>query len=69
MIIVTVPRPCFFLPRIESDNVRADGRWHPVVLEFLPDPACDFWTLFLKVTGVGSVRFSDFDYVVEGSEM
>ena len=51
-------------PRVASDCIMTDGQWHDVELRFRPEPDCDFWNLFLEVTGVGQARFSDFEYIV-----
>ncbi len=52
-------------PRTISPSIKADGNWHKIELVFYPERDCDFWNLYLEVTGAGKVHFSDFEYTVE----
>ncbi len=49
--------------RVARKNIGAD--WYPIELVFYPEKDCDFWNLYLEVTGTGKVHFSDFEYMVE----
>ncbi len=55
-------------PKIKSDRIAGKtigSVWRPIELVFYPEKGCDFWNLYLEVTGTGKVHFSDFEYTVE----
>ncbi len=55
-------------PKMKSDRVAAKeigSIWYPFEFVFYPEQDCDFWNLYLQVTGTGKVHFSGFEYVVD----